>query len=703
MRPRSSGPYGPPVQLAPVTATASSTPSPSASPGTCASAAPAAGRVRGALVDALVAAAFVPVAVADKLSGDRISAGPLPLDIALTAAVLCLLALRRTAPVGTLLASCAVLALPTVVVHHDFFVFSHLGPLLVGTYTVARLRGTRAGLAVVPAVWATIGTVLALEGGPTSWSAVWWCALPVAAALAGRSVRRSAQERAALGTALDRLAAERAGQERLAVQQERSRLALELHDVVASAVSVMTTQAAAARRACGTDRAAARGAVLALEEAGRAATAELRSMLGLLRAQHEPADGDPSPPVTPAPPPATPGVPPAGGRTPAPRLLRLDVVAALLLLGAVAAEYAFGPAQDGLRFGPAGWSPLFSCLTVVPVAFRRRAPVTALCAAVASVVLPDLVTAVWVMFWTGSGVLVFLLYTVARHRPGRVALGCLALPVLAEAVQVVDAAVRSHRPQPDGVGDVVFIAVVGAAAAAVGWGLRRTALRRRRLALVLAEVEAAQADHHRLLVLDERRGLARDLHDLVAHAVSLMVLQAGAARLALDDDPPLAGRFLAAAEDAGRTAAGDLAALVRVLHGPEAGDDAAPAGLAGLDELAERVRAAGLDLDVVVTGTPPALPRTVDEAAFRIVQEALTNTLKHAGPTGGRLEIGYGERIELVLTDEGPRGLASRPGTSGFGLAGMRERAERVGGRPGRRARRPGVPRARGAAAGAPA
>ena len=144
---------------------------------------------------------------------------------------------------------------------------------------------------------------------------------------------------------------------------------------------------------------------------------------------------------------------------------------------------------------------------------------------------------------------------------------------------------------------------------------------------------------------EERARIAREMHDVVAHSLSVMVVQAEAAEAMLDVDPERARRPLSAVQDTGRSALTELRRMLGALRETEEGGPAlAPQpGLAGLDALAEHVRDAGLPVDLRVEGEPRPLPAGVDLSAYRIVQEGLTNVLKHAGPARAEVLVRYGD------------------------------------------------------------
>ena len=189
----------------------------------------------------------------------------------------------------------------------------------------------------------------------------------------------------------------------------------------------------------------------------------------------------------------------------------------------------------------------------------------------------------------------------------------------------------------------------------------------------------------------ERARIARELHDVVAHNLSVMVMQAGAARAVLERDTEEAAKALARIEESGRTGLSEMRRLLGILKadGDETGLVPQP-GLERLDELVEGVRGAGLPVEVLVQGPAGALPAGVDLTAYRLIQEALTNALKHAGRAHARVVISYeADAIAVEVADDG-RGPAPDGGQQhGHGLLGMRERVAlfggtlETGGRPG--------------------
>jgi signal transduction histidine kinase len=213
----------------------------------------------------------------------------------------------------------------------------------------------------------------------------------------------------------------------------------------------------------------------------------------------------------------------------------------------------------------------------------------------------------------------------------------------------------------------------------------RVRLRRERMAEL--EERARRAEHdaerdRRLAVAEERTRIARDLHDSAGHAINVILVQAGAARLLSEKDPERTRAALQTIEDVARETVEDIDQLVRVLRedGAAPGDrDAVEPvpGLAALEALAERHRAAGVELALRVHGRRRTLAPAVDQAAYRIVQEALTNAARH-GPGSAAVDVGFGP-AELEITVTNPASSRTAP-SGGHGIVGMRERALLLGG-----------------------
>jgi signal transduction histidine kinase len=228
--------------------------------------------------------------------------------------------------------------------------------------------------------------------------------------------------------------------------------------------------------------------------------------------------------------------------------------------------------------------------------------------------------------------------------------------------------------------EIVFDAIVWSSAWLSGWTIRIGEKRARDLGRRAERLEREREAQARAAVLDERARIARELHDVVAHGMSVMVVQAGAARSLLNGDAdPRVHDHLRSLEASGRQSLSEMRRLLTVLRDD---DELALEPLPGMDQLDALVsatRQAGVDVSVQIEGQPEPLAPGIDLTAFRIVQEALTNTIKHAGPAHARLTVRYSsDTLELEIVDDG-RGKAAGDGT-GHGLIGMRERAALYGG-----------------------
>ncbi|MFD7096106.1 sensor histidine kinase [Streptomyces xanthophaeus] len=195
-----------------------------------------------------------------------------------------------------------------------------------------------------------------------------------------------------------------------------------------------------------------------------------------------------------------------------------------------------------------------------------------------------------------------------------------------------------------------------------------------------ARDRAERAASERRRVGEERLRIARELHDVLAHSISVINVQAGVGLALLDSDPEQARTALTTIKAASKEALGEVRQVLDTLRAPgEAPRTPAP-GLDRLSELVEQAAAAGLTVEVTVEGQPRGLPPGVDLAAFRIVQEALTNVVRHSGARTARVRLVWQPRdLELHVTDDGPA-TGAPSGGSGTGLVGMRERASALGG-----------------------
>jgi signal transduction histidine kinase len=192
------------------------------------------------------------------------------------------------------------------------------------------------------------------------------------------------------------------------------------------------------------------------------------------------------------------------------------------------------------------------------------------------------------------------------------------------------------------------------------------------------EAERTREETARRRAMEERLRIARELHDSLTHSISVITIQAGVAehlaRKRGDEVPPA----LLAIQEAGADAARELRATLSVLRTAEDGDGS---GLGQLDGLVARAQAGGLTVTVTMTGVQRPLPPDVDQAAYRIVQEALTNVSRHAGQACALVRLQYTPGVLTVQVDDDGDGISTRPTGTGLGLIGMRERVSALGGR----------------------
>lgn len=363
------------------------------------------------------------------------------------------------------------------------------------------------------------------------------------------------------------------------------------------------------------------------------------------------------------------------------------MLAGVVAAASVALYALYGPDRlqaegfpaEGMR-QPDVFGALLLVAASVPVAVRRRWPLSALCA---GLVPETLLNALG--YGTGMSSLagIVLLYSVASYRGLAVALAGLVLSLVTYLAGAASSPVRAGSPSEYVVTAVVLVAV---------WGAGRS-LRLRRAYLEelkdrAARLERAHAADTRAARAEERSRIARELHDVVAHHVSVMTVQAAAARRVLASDPDLAREALSAIEHTGRLAMAEMRNIVGVLRTDTRADARAELGpqpgVRDLPSLVEQMREAGLPTRLLVEGEPVALPAGVDLAAYRLVQEGLTNSLRHAGAGAEAVVTVRYEPYELdVRVEDDGRGAAQEMELSsppGHGLVGIRERVALYGG-----------------------
>jgi signal transduction histidine kinase len=336
-----------------------------------------------------------------------------------------------------------------------------------------------------------------------------------------------------------------------------------------------------------------------------------------------------------------------------PLLADLVLVSVLLVLTIVAAS----------RTDHVALAATLGTIETLPLLFRRQRPALAL-ASVTAVALAMSLLGIW-------GVPLALgvaLYTVATGQPAR-AHRLLALASIASIGIVL--LVGSGLEFGAAAARIVFLVAAWLLGESVG--SRRAYVRE--IEEKAERLEREQAAESRRAAAEEQARIARELHDVIAHALSVIVVQAGAADDVFEVDPKLARGPIRAIDGAARAALADLRRVLGVLQSDT--EYAPQPGVARLDELVEQVRATGLRVALQIEGQPRPLPAAVDLSAFRIVQEALTNVLKHAEAERARVLIRYGDDLVVEVADDG-HGPVN--GTTGNGLIGMRERAALLGG-----------------------
>ena len=316
------------------------------------------------------------------------------------------------------------------------------------------------------------------------------------------------------------------------------------------------------------------------------------------------------------------------------------------------------------------WAAMFAAAAGFALAWRRTASVLAFLASFAAAAGAIRLAPGIDNDSLGFTVLFFVaLYSLGRWARGAsVWLGGLCVLGTVVAFIVGDNTVTGEAVTP---GDVGFAVLFVGTPWAAGFAIR---LRRER--------ESALVEQGELAISRERARIARELHDVVSHAISVTVLQARGGRAMIGRDEEAVRRALDAIEETNTAALSDMRRLLAVLRDTDTHDGrAAPQpSLANLDRLVEQVRSAGVDVRVAVAGEPGPVPPGVDLSAYRIVQEALTNVLKHAGPTArAEILVAYAhDHLRVSVRDDGVGRLAGDPG--GHGLAGIRERVAVVGG-----------------------
>jgi signal transduction histidine kinase len=351
--------------------------------------------------------------------------------------------------------------------------------------------------------------------------------------------------------------------------------------------------------------------------------------------------------------------------------------------------------QDPAFHAPAKGGIVASLLAVtLPLALRRRYPLAVAVAVIAAFIAGRLAfspgfaalpgwegyLSVWAC-WVA-------LYTVVAHAPRTrttaIGVATLVTAVFAEVVREVffyEGGSFAGLPLNQGF-YTAYNAVFIALPLLLGAAVRSLRERQHELAAQAAELEREREENARRAVLEERVRIARELHDVVAHHVSVMGIQAGAARRVMASRPEQAEAVLSSIEASSRQAVVELHRLLGFLRRADQADELAPQpDLAELPELVAQAGQGRLAVELSVEGDRRPLPRTLEVSAYRVIQEALTNALKHSGGTTARVRVDYTpSALEIEVLDDG--GSSDRAGDSvgGHGLIGMRERVGLHGG-----------------------
>jgi signal transduction histidine kinase len=315
---------------------------------------------------------------------------------------------------------------------------------------------------------------------------------------------------------------------------------------------------------------------------------------------------------------------------------------------------------------------------VLPLAARRRAPLTVTLVVMSAVVVQVMAAGGEPATFASFLAAMVCVYTLAREaRPVPMVVGFVLV-----AGAVTTTALLQARTTPIHVFDAVYPLVYFGIAGGLGGFVRQRALRLSAVEGRATVLEGALEREAELAAAQERARIARELHDVVAHGLSLMVVQAEAAEEMLTRSPEAAAQPLRRVQDTGRQSLAEMRRLLGVLRsaGDEAASTAPQPSLNRLPDLVQEAADVGLTVTVDIEGQPAELPLGVELAAYRVVQEALTNTRRHAHARTARVRLSYSpEALRVEVTDDGT-GIGVHPNPAGHGLIGMRERAALYGG-----------------------
>ena len=373
------------------------------------------------------------------------------------------------------------------------------------------------------------------------------------------------------------------------------------------------------------------------------------------------------------------------GRVPAYRDFVLEPVLArrlfdgalAIIVAALGVAEIWLPLPSVMGSGSKVASTLVVVLICAVLAFRRRWPLPVALIALFTWPVVFTIEPLLVLFWGQFVPMAVAVFSVARHGRGRepaygAGIGVTTLLFFDLNVEVLQDA-----------GEIFFHWMVFTIAWSFGWGLHVMERRAKDSMQHAIDVEVEATERTMAALVGERTRIARELHDVVAHSVSVMVVQAGAAQQMVDDNPEYVRTALQTIRATGTGALSEMRRVVAMLREDnETGELAPQPGIASLSGLVADARVGGLDVFLVVEGDSRPLPVGLDLAAYRIVQEALTNVRRHAEATSATVVLRYGENdVELEVRDDGNGAPSGSSVAGGHGLIGMRERAALYGGR----------------------
>lgn len=361
--------------------------------------------------------------------------------------------------------------------------------------------------------------------------------------------------------------------------------------------------------------------------------------------------------------------------------MQRNVAERLVDLGPVLGLAAVGIAEIWVPFSSVQGEGSRAVTTVLvvamtaPLVFRRHWPLLSALPVLWLWPIVFLIQPVLILFWGQFVPMVVAVFSVARHGRGRE----LWLGAGAGAVTLLFFDLRVEPLQSPG--EIVFHWLVFSVAWCFGWLLRRFEERARVSTAHAVQVEVAAAEEAMAAVLAERTRIARELHDIVAHSVSVMVVQAGAAEQVVEDDPEFVRQALGTIRTTGTNSLSEMRRVLAVLRDSEERELLAPQpGLDALPALLDEVRDVGVEATMEVEGQARPLPPGLDLAAYRIIQEALNNVRRHANARRATVVLRYtAEDMRVEVTDDGVDIDGSVP-AGGHGLVGMRERVSLYGG-----------------------